>query len=54
MSTKPPSVETLIRTHSKARVIKAAPVGWNESVVLKRRVITDRDVVESMVRKYAK
>lgn len=54
MSTKIPSVETLIRTHSKARVLVAKPVGYLEQKLANIREITSGDVIESMVRKYAK
>lgn len=53
MYPKFPSVQFLIENYSKARVIKAAPV--NElSRLLGKREICDRDVVDSMLRKYAK
>lgn len=41
MSKAPPSVETLIRQHSKARVLVAS-----------QKPMTDQDVINQMVRQY--
>ncbi len=54
MKATPPSVETLIRKHSKARVIVAAPVDPRAAMLGLPRQMTDGDVLQSMVRKYAK
>lgn len=50
---KHPSVEFLIRNFSKARVIKAAPVDPIAQQLGKQRAITDQDVIDQMVKKYA-
>lgn len=47
----PKSSEQLIREHSKARVIKAAPRDY-WSRLKERREIKDQDAIEQMVRKY--
>ena len=54
MYPKHPSVDFLIRNYSKARVIKAAPADPKAAMLGFPREMTDSDVVDAMVRKYAK
>lgn len=49
----PPSVEELIRRHSKARVLHAHPVGFWETKINGKCELTNHDVMDSMVRQYA-
>ena len=53
MKTKLPTVEQLIRAHSKARVITATPVPFFVEKMGAIRRMRDSDVIEQMVRKYA-
>lgn len=53
MKNAPPSVEKLIRKHSKARVLFATKVPFLEQATGRVRELADRDVVDSLVRKYA-
>lgn len=54
MKQKIPSVEELIRKHSKARVIKTgAKVPAHFSDLMIRRPMEDQDVIDEMIRKYA-
>ncbi|WP_312388553.1 hypothetical protein [Stutzerimonas nitrititolerans] len=50
---KYPSVEELIRKHSKARVVTPTRISVHAERALGIRQIADRDVIDSMVRKYA-
>lgn len=54
MYPKHPTVDFLIRNYSKARVIKASPADPKAVALGIQREMTDGDVVDSMVRKYAK
>lgn len=54
MYQKHPSVKFLIENFSKARVIKAAPADPVKALLGLEREITNQDVIDSMIRKYAK
>lgn len=51
---KYPSVELLIRTYSKARVLVATPVDPILQKLGTQRRIKDQDVIDGMVKRYAK
>lgn len=58
MSKAPPSVEEIIRKHSKARVLvpslkKYPLLDHITGTIRPSRELTDADVIESMVKKYA-